>query len=279
MTAIDHHKNPFDQGRLDSSGEARWSARWLMGQMGYDKWQNFESVIIRAQLSASNQGHNVFHLFTESSKKTGGRPKIDFLVTRFAAYLIAMNGDPHKPEVAAAQAYFAIRTREAEVAQELEDSDPLAAIEAANLRSQQAVEIAKRERAARLEAESWAKELEPFAATQLALAEADGDYGVADAAKILSRDPNIEIGEQRLFSFMAEIKWVYRESGRWRPYQTAIKSGVLAMLQEGKPFWHEGKQKMMLSVPPVRITGDGLGVLHRKLGGHAESPRIVEGPK
>lgn len=143
----------------------------------------------------------------------------------------------------------------------------------------EAEDRADREAEGRRQAESWAKQLEPFAATQLALAEADGDYGVADAAKVLSRDPNIEIGEHRLFSFMAEIKWVYRESGRWRPYQTAIKSGVLAMLQEGKPFWHEGKQKMMLSVPPVRVTGDGLGVLHRKLGGHAESPRIVEGPK
>lgn len=109
--------SPFDRGRTPcpQGGEDQWSARWLMGQMGYDNWQNFEKVVERAKIAAHNQGFNVRTLFTAASKKGDGRPQNDYLVTRFAAYLIAMNGDPRKSEVAAAQTYFAIKTREAEV--------------------------------------------------------------------------------------------------------------------------------------------------------------------
>ena len=52
----------------------------------------------RAKTAAYNEGFNVRTLFTQTVKKTGGRPETDYLVTRFAAYLIAMNGDPRKPE-------------------------------------------------------------------------------------------------------------------------------------------------------------------------------------
>jgi DNA-damage-inducible protein D len=67
---------------------------------------DFEPVIERAKTAAHNEGFNVRTLFMQTHKKTGGRPEIDYLVTRYAAYLIAMNGDPRKPEVAAAQHYF-----------------------------------------------------------------------------------------------------------------------------------------------------------------------------
>ncbi|MCV7102527.1 phage antirepressor KilAC domain-containing protein [Mycobacterium palustre] len=67
------------------------------------------------KIAAHNQGFNVRTLFTAVSKKTDGRPQSDFLVTRFAAYLVAMNGDPRKAEVSAAQHYFAVKTRQAEL--------------------------------------------------------------------------------------------------------------------------------------------------------------------
>lgn len=113
-----HAESPFDAGRMPcpQGGEDRWSARWLMEQMGYPRWNEFEPVVERAKISAHNQGFNVRTLFRCSTEKTGGRPRTDYLVTRFAAYLLAMNGDPRKPEVAAAQEYFVYRTREAEVA-------------------------------------------------------------------------------------------------------------------------------------------------------------------
>lgn len=122
--------NPFDEGRIPcpQGGEDRWSARWLMEQLGYESWQKFEGVIERAKNTAHNEGFNVrilfritakagaSQVFTGADKNPGGRPGTDYSVTRYAAYLIAMNGDTRKPAVAAAQHYFAVKTREAEVA-------------------------------------------------------------------------------------------------------------------------------------------------------------------
>ncbi|MFP1155564.1 hypothetical protein ACK280_26360 [Mycobacterium sherrisii] len=107
---------PFDADRVPcrQGGEDRWSARWLMQQMGYLTWQDFEPVIERAKTAAHNEGFNVRILFRDATQKTGGRPQTDYLLTRFAAYLVAMNGQPAKPEVAAAQTYFAVKTRQAE---------------------------------------------------------------------------------------------------------------------------------------------------------------------
>ncbi|AGT12248.1 DNA damage inducible protein D-like protein [Mycobacterium phage Velveteen] len=119
MSELDHTgaMSPFDTGRIPcpQGGEDRWSARWLMEQMGYSSWQKFEPIIERAKTAAASEGFNVRTLFTQTVKKTGGRPETDYHVTRFAAYLIAMNGQPSKPEVAAAQTYFAVKTRQAEV--------------------------------------------------------------------------------------------------------------------------------------------------------------------
>lgn len=109
--------SPFDAiRRTREDGTEYWSARDLMPLMDYPKWQQFEPVIERACKAAENQGLDASALFRVITKKTGGRPQADFELTRFAAYLVAMNGDPRKSAVAAAQAYFAIRTREAETA-------------------------------------------------------------------------------------------------------------------------------------------------------------------
>ncbi|MBM4489711.1 hypothetical protein GS471_17090 [Rhodococcus hoagii] len=96
-----------------------------MPVMGYARWNEFLNPIERAMKSAANQGADAAELFRRSAEKsTGGRPSVNFELSRFAAYLVAMNGDPNKPEVAAAQAYFAIRTREAEVRPQLDPSTP-----------------------------------------------------------------------------------------------------------------------------------------------------------
>ncbi|WP_017602240.1 hypothetical protein [Nocardiopsis lucentensis] len=111
--------SPFDAIKeLDSDGIERWSARTLQVLMGYARWGNLATAIERAKATARNQGMDVDHNFLRSQKvagQTGPAPK-DFKLTRTAAYLTAMNGDPNKPEVAAAQAYFAITTQEAEAA-------------------------------------------------------------------------------------------------------------------------------------------------------------------
>lgn len=101
--------SPFDQiKRADERGEY-WSARDLMPLMGYSAWRNFEVPLKRAMKSAEAQGVNVENNFAGSRKVSEGRgpDQFDYRLTRFACYLVAMNGDPRKPEVAAAQAYFA----------------------------------------------------------------------------------------------------------------------------------------------------------------------------
>jgi hypothetical protein len=111
-------QSPFDKiRRTRPDGSEYWSARDLMPLMGYGAdWRNLITAIDRAEMAAENIGEDIGHLFGDVTEKSGGRPRQDFHLTRYAAYLVAMNGDPRKPETASAQAYFAVRTREAETA-------------------------------------------------------------------------------------------------------------------------------------------------------------------
>lgn len=106
--------SPFDAiRRTRPDGGEEWSARELMPLLGYGAdWRNFADAIDRARRSAANV--ELEGLFVDVTEKTAGRPRADVLLTRHACYLIAMNGDPRKPEIAAAQTYFAVKTREAE---------------------------------------------------------------------------------------------------------------------------------------------------------------------
>jgi anti-repressor protein len=108
-------------------------------------------------------------------------------------------------------------------------------------------------------------ELEPAAQSWTALADAAGDYAVADAAKILSRDPAINIGRDRLFDFLKGRGWVYRgEANRWRPYQRAIDCDRLAERLQSSL---EADGSRANRAPQVRVTVKGIHELHRLLGG------------
>lgn len=107
--------SPFDTiKRTTTDGQEYWSARDLMPMLGYDRWENFSAAIDRAKIAAEVQGHSVENLFRGVTKKGSGRPQQDYELARFACYLVAMNGDPRKPEIASAMAYFAIQTHVAE---------------------------------------------------------------------------------------------------------------------------------------------------------------------
>jgi hypothetical protein len=113
---VDLTQSPFEEIRHQDDRGDFWSARELMPLLGYDKWERFEDAIDHAWVSAKVAGHDETAAISRRREiGPSGRRREDFRLTRFAAYLIAMNGDPRKDEIAAAQAYFAIRTREAEL--------------------------------------------------------------------------------------------------------------------------------------------------------------------
>lgn len=97
-----------------------WSARELQLILGYAKWENFEKVISKAKESCTNAGEEVTYHFPDLRKTIpmpkGAEKQInDILLTRYACYLIAQNGDARKEEIAFAQNYFAVQTRRAEL--------------------------------------------------------------------------------------------------------------------------------------------------------------------
>ncbi len=100
-----------------------WSARDLQSLLGYSKWENFEKVIQKAKDACRNAGEEITYHFPDIRKMvpigSGAEKEIDdILLTRYACYLIAQNGDSRKQEIAFAQNYFAVQTRRAELVEQ-----------------------------------------------------------------------------------------------------------------------------------------------------------------
>lgn len=107
-------------------GMEYWSARELAPLLGYDLWRRFADAIDRAKSACQNVGQDADHHFANAVKKAKlgaghEREMEDFSLSRFGCYLVAMNGDPRKPEIAAAQAYFVVQTQRAELWDELRE--------------------------------------------------------------------------------------------------------------------------------------------------------------
>jgi len=204
--------SPFDAlKQVTEHGAEYWSARDLAPLMGYTSttaWQNFENALNRAAVSAQNQGHDTKHHFSEASKviqggRWGKQTVKDIHLTRFAAYLTAMNGDPNKSEVAAAQAYFAIQTHAAEsrAVKELTGAELLAK---AVLEAQSTIDALE------------AKNAEQQQALQQAAPKVEfHDVFVSEDSDLLTireLSGKLQISETWLREMLAERKWIYSKT-------------------------------------------------------------------
>lgn len=243
--------SPFDQIKhTDETGSEFWSARDLMPLLGYEKWERFSDSIQRAEAVAANQGVQESFSRRRETASGGGRPREDVIMSRYGAYLVAMNGDPRKPEVAAAQSYFAIRTREAETMQPRE----LSRLELIDMARDS--EMARlREVKARQAVESYAKELEPKADAYTAFLDSDGVISVGAVAKMIG------LSQNKLFDLLRNTG-VFIAKGHMRntPYQQYMHHFRV----NGTTITHsDGRTTTSYT---TRVQPSGVDFIRRKLG-------------
>ncbi|WP_341513673.1 phage antirepressor KilAC domain-containing protein [Rhodococcus qingshengii] len=189
-------ESPFDSIRqVHPDGSEFWSARDLMPLLGYEKWERFEDAIDRAVDSMRNSGQNPMRNASRRREAIAKTARTNWHLSRFACYLVAMNGDPRKSEVAAAQAYFAIRTREAETA-------PAAVTELSRLDILK-LAIAAEEEKAELQAQVAA--LEPKAAY------VDIFVAGSDVMTVRTVASTLGVGETWLRAELIARNWIYAE--------------------------------------------------------------------
>ena len=233
--------SPFDQIRREDENGEWWSARDLQPLMGYLRWENFaDNVIARAIRSSENTGtysDQAFSLFSE--KGTGGRGRDDYRLSRQAAYLVAMNGDPNKPQVAAAQVYFTEQTRKAELA----TTKPMSELDMARqyvLALEREQKIAAELAVAAPKAGKWDKFLE-----------ADGLIGMRETADLFGVDVKV------LTAWLVEInifrKQVSQRGGaRNLPRKPHQDSGLFEVKMETANGW---------TFPTAYATAKGLDLI------------------
>jgi DNA-damage-inducible protein D len=113
----------FEESAYEQNGVEYWLARELQELLGYAEWRNFTNSINKAKESCETTGEAVSDHFVDVNKMVNigsgaEREKADIMLTRYACYLIAQNGDPKKVQIAFAQSYFAIQTRKQELLEE-----------------------------------------------------------------------------------------------------------------------------------------------------------------
>lgn len=253
--------SPFDALRhVRPDGSEYWSSRELMPYYEYTRWENFSPVILRAIQTAENVGVDIGANFLFAQEVSGqrGPKREDVQLSRFGAYLVAMNGDPSKPMVAAMQAYFAVQTRVAETMPQPLTGEEL--ISAALIEAHKVLEIRLRRIA----------ELEPKAKIFDEVIDSDGTYEWAAAAaelgwtrnlmlielraqKILKSHPksvkNVPYAEYEHYFFVEPQTWDHPDTGEKIPSRTTrVKRSSI-------PWLHERLTTYLGYRPPTRRGG------------------------
>jgi phage antirepressor YoqD-like protein len=241
--------SPFDKIRCtDTDGKEYWRARDLMNPLGYDSWRRFEDAIDRAKAACSNSGQDVESNFAGAVKISATNRAADFHLSRYACYLVAMNGDPRKAEIAAAQCYFVTRTREAELATEARALPQ-------DYKSALRELLDEVERAERLQEK--VKALEPKAKFYDSVSVAINSQTVMEVAKLFGW------GQNRFFNWLRSNGYLMTlGTNKNLPYQKHVEAGLFTLVEKSYKHAKSGEDVLYSR---TLITGKGICYFHKKL--------------
>lgn len=207
MTDLTHTgAAPFEAiKQTTAGGRERWSARDLMALLGYEKWERFATAIERARAAIANSGMDPDLEASRLREASGvtNQTRENYTLSRYACYVVAMNGDPRKTEVAAAQTYFAVRTREAEVA---DMAGPVPQMSEKELLARAVMVASDTIRALEAKVEADAPKVEYV----------DTYVADSDLLSIRTLAANLNVQESWLRELLLNREWIYKETiSRW----------------------------------------------------------------